>query len=285
MSSSPSINPADGAELTNAPEGVFAGRMDHYNGVTVDPASFKSHSVAEFALALRRSLDYWRSIDRRGLWLKLPVENLEFSAEVRDQGFQLHHAQSEYVMFTKWLGKGVSRLPAYATTHLGVGGVVINEKNQILAIREKNGPFTKYWKVPGGAVDESEDLVDAVLREVREETGIQAEFHSILGFRHLTDYRFTRGDIYFVCRLSVTQTEQSPTACPDEIAEARWMDLEEFKSHNVFRQNTVMGRIYECVFAHLEGNCAGLRAEKLPNGVRRGESFIYYPNFSQQSSK
>ena len=36
-------------------------------------------------------------------------------------------------------------------------------------------PKVKAWLPPGGHVDENEDPVEAVLREVREETGIEAE--------------------------------------------------------------------------------------------------------------
>lgn len=82
---------------------------------------------------------------------------------------------------------------------IGVGGMVINSKDEILVVQEKFG-FAQ-WKLPGGRaiylnpnktyltpwslgnVDPNEGLVDAVIREVFEETGIKTEFKSVIAFR------------------------------------------------------------------------------------------------------
>jgi hypothetical protein len=53
------------------------------------------------------------------------------------QGFKFHHAHNleDYVLMTKWLDKSTpSRIPAYADHYVGVGGVVLNEKEEILMI-------------------------------------------------------------------------------------------------------------------------------------------------------
>jgi 8-oxo-dGTP diphosphatase len=43
---------------------------------------------------------------------------------------------------------------------------------EILLIRRKNEPFKGMWAFPGGFVDKNEEPVDACVREVKEETGI-----------------------------------------------------------------------------------------------------------------
>ena len=61
------------------------------------------------------------------------------------------------------------------------GGVVVNEKDEVLCIREKyvgdlKHAYSQLWKLPGGHVDPGEDLGTAVEREVSEETNIKATF-------------------------------------------------------------------------------------------------------------
>ena len=54
---------------------------------------------------------------------------------------------------------------------VGVGAVVIHD-GRVLLIRRGKEPLRGRWVVPGGTVEPGETLQDALVREVREETGL-----------------------------------------------------------------------------------------------------------------
>jgi 8-oxo-dGTP diphosphatase len=57
---------------------------------------------------------------------------------------------------------------------VGVGGVVFREE-QVLLIRRGRDPGRGKWSIPGGGLRLGETLKAAVIREMREETGLEVE--------------------------------------------------------------------------------------------------------------
>lgn len=47
------------------------------------------------------------------------------------EGFKYHHAEESYVMLTYWIPEGPCMLPANASHQVGVGGFIINEKDEV----------------------------------------------------------------------------------------------------------------------------------------------------------
>ncbi|WDI31753.1 NUDIX domain-containing protein [Hyphococcus flavus] len=62
---------------------------------------------------------------------------------------------------------------------IGVGAVVF-KGDDILVIKRGKPPFQGQWSIPGGGLENGERLVDAVIREVREETGLEIELLGLL---------------------------------------------------------------------------------------------------------
>ena len=54
----------------------------------------------------------------------------------------------------------------------GVGIIVLNKQNKIFVGKRKDNPVDK-WQMPQGGVDEGEDYITAMKRELLEETNIQ----------------------------------------------------------------------------------------------------------------
>ena len=106
-------------------------------------------------------------------------------------------------------GGGESKLPLFAHHTVGAAGICLTERSDgellVLAIREAHGPTAQlegFWKLPGGAVDPREDISDAAIREVMEETGVKAEFVSLVAFRETHGALHGVTDLYCVCHLA-----------------------------------------------------------------------------------
>lgn len=77
--------------------------------------------------------------------------------------------------------KPYAHLP-YPPIFQTVDAVIFNRRNEILLIKRGGELGNGLWALPGGFVDAHETLYDAVVREVREETGLEVGFdtwHSI----------------------------------------------------------------------------------------------------------
>jgi len=63
---------------------------------------------------------------------------------------------------------------------VAVDGIVIHN-GKLVAIRRRNEPFRGMPALPGGFVELGEATVDAVVREVREETGLETRVKRLVG--------------------------------------------------------------------------------------------------------
>ena len=68
----------------------------------------------------------------------------------------------------------------YKSPKLTVDGIIIKD-DSLLLIKRKNDPFKDCWALPGGFVDYNETTEDAVIREIKEETGLVTEIKNIIG--------------------------------------------------------------------------------------------------------
>ena len=56
---------------------------------------------------------------------------------------------------------------------IGVGAIVLNNNNQIFVGKRKDNPVDK-WQMPQGGVNKNEDFLNAMKRELEEETSIKS---------------------------------------------------------------------------------------------------------------
>eukprot|EP00980_Cylindrotheca_fusiformis_P008900 scaffold1900_cov123-Cylindrotheca_fusiformis.AAC.26 len=179
-----------------------------------------------------------KCINKTSLWVEVPMSRSSLIEEMVDIGFEFHHAQGKSAKLNLWLSEDTeSKVPEYATHHVGVGAVVVNSRDEILCVRELRQNFMP-WKVPGGLADLGEYIPEAAQREVMEETGIPTKFKSILSFRHTHGLAHGRSDLYFICQLDPIEEVDGagniiipePIAQECEIEAAEWVPLSEYRA-------------------------------------------------------
>ena len=206
---------------------VIDSTTNRFGGVLVQPEAL--HDDPEtFAAQLHHSLVAWKAEDFLVVWLEVPIAKSKLIHEAVEQGFTFHHSGDGYLMLTYQLVED-SFIPPYATHYIGAGGVVVNDREELLVVSERyrgSEDRPPHYKLPGGTLNQGEHLATAVVREVHEETGIEAEFLRIVCFRHWHGYRYGKSDIYFVCRLR--PLNETIVKQDEEIAHCLWMPLGEY---------------------------------------------------------
>ncbi|HWS44455.1 MAG TPA: NUDIX domain-containing protein [Acidimicrobiia bacterium] len=101
-------------------------------------------------------------------------------------------------------------------------GAIVVEDGALLLVRRARPPGAGLWSVPGGRVEAGERLQAAVVREVREETGIAVRVDDLAGFaeRIGADHHFVILDFF----AQAVPTGQTPRA-GDDAREAAWVPL------------------------------------------------------------
>ena len=121
---------------------------------------------------------------------------------------------------------------------LGVGAVVLNKKNQVFVGKRKDNPIDK-WQMPQGGVNTGENLIDAMKRELHEETSIQNikilneidgwfEYelpNNLLGKIWRGRYRGQKQK-WFVVKFLGNDGEINLQTDKPEFIEWRWLDIE-----------------------------------------------------------
>ncbi len=121
---------------------------------------------------------------------------------------------------------------------IGVGAIIVGDRGVVLIKRGKP-PRLGSWSLPGGAQKVGETVNEAARREIREETGLDAE---VKGLVDVVDsisaaeddgrirYHYTLIDVW-----ATANNDHDPVAGGDA-ADARWVGLDELDDLNLWSE-------------------------------------------------
>jgi len=81
-------------------------------------------------------------------------------------------------------------------TGITATAIILFPNDEILLIKRKTRPFVGYWALPGGRMDLGETVEETIVREVKEETGLDVAIISKIGkyvekgFKDEVDYEY-----------------------------------------------------------------------------------------------
>ena len=240
----------------------FEYQYDDFNGITINILNAVT-STEDFKQALTHLLEQ-ASIDSKQLiWISIPHSHAVYIPITTELGFVFHNCLSDEITLTLTLKENVY-IPFIPSYTIGAGAIVINDKQEVLVINERIEKQSAY-KLPGGHVELTEKISEAIVREVFEETGVRAKFTSILGLTSKHPYRFGKSNMYFICKLEPL-TEKIDIQDTDEIEDAKWVPIDEYiedESHHAFNRNMVNQLANKTGLEYLDVNKEGDRHPKL----------------------
>ena len=107
-----------------------------------------------------------------------------------------------------------------------VAGIRWNAK--WLLIKRKRGDYQEKWALVGGKIEVNEDLKSAILREIREETGLSVKWEGIKGVINERLIESDKGGkiSHFIIILCQVSTKKGEIAATEE-GELSWFSLDE----------------------------------------------------------
>lgn len=134
---------------------------------------------------------------------------------------------------------------------VGVGAVIV-DRGRVLLVRRGTEPAKGVWSIPGGLIETGEMLHEAVVREVREETGMAVEPVALI---ELLDRIIREGDrvrYHYVIADYLCRVTGGTLAAASDADEARWVDRSAWTGEGALVADPVTARVLEAGWQRAE---------------------------------
>jgi ADP-ribose pyrophosphatase YjhB (NUDIX family) len=133
--------------------------------------------------------------------------------------------------------------------YLAVSAAIIRD-GRILVARRARGPALGVWSLPGGVVEAGETLIEALQREIKEETALEIEPVALAGHREvLARDSGGRPSRHFVILCFAARWLAGEPRLNEELDEARWLRPAELQD---LKTTEGLADIVASAFEHLE---------------------------------
>jgi mutator protein MutT len=140
-------------------------------------------------------------------------------------------------------------------------GAVIVDRGRVLLVRRGHEPAKGNWSLPGGGLELGESLVDGVVREVREETGLTVEPIELV---ELLDRIHREGDrvrYHYVIADYLCRVVSGEVKAASDADAVRWVERAEWNSHSALKLDPITVRVIEM----------GWQRARVLNGTQEGK--------------
>lgn len=119
-----------------------------------------------------------------------------------------------------------------------VVGIIKREQKLLVCERPLGKPYSGYWEFPGGKIEESETVENALIRELQEELGIK-----VIRAQAWFDHTHTYPDKTVLLHMWLV-TEFSGEPCGKEQQKLRWVNSKELVELKLLEGNwPIIGKI------------------------------------------
>lgn len=115
---------------------------------------------------------------------------------------------------------------------VGVGGVVVQD-GRALIVKRAHEPRKGEWSLPGGMVELGETLVDALRREIKEETGLDVEVGDVVEVFDRVHRHDGRIQYHFVIVDYLCRPTGGMLRAADDAEDVAWVSSDEIDRYGV----------------------------------------------------
>lgn len=144
----------------------------------------------------------------------------------------------------------------------GVSAFIINEKKEFLLVlaTKENVSDPDYWKIPAGGIEDKEDQITALKRELNEELGIDPNSIEIIGkskyldkylwSKYTSEKKFKETNIWYDGQereiFLVKIKNYNFKLQPEEICDIKWVNKDNFSHWLLFKdQEEIIKKVIE----------------------------------------